>query len=154
MKKSVVIAMLFSTIGVQAMTEQAFVERLKEVHPFFKQQALSTDIKKIEKQATTANEDWIISINSTYQSEKNAKDAAAIYDSLDTALIGISTTKKHAATGSEITIEHTWVKRIKTLIVIAISFLWIIATHCYAIKMVLMTVSAVMWRKLLLLKIN
>ncbi len=115
MKKSVVIAMLFSTIGVQAMTEQAFVERLKEVHPFFKQQALSSDIKKIEKQATTANEDWIISINSTYQSEKNAKDAAAVYNSLDTALIGISTTKKHAATGSEITIEHTWVEKNKDL---------------------------------------
>ncbi|SFV85680.1 Outer membrane protein-like [hydrothermal vent metagenome] len=109
MKKILTIGVLLSAINTQAMTEQNFVEQLRVTHPFFKQQALSSEIKQVEKQATTANEDWVVAVDGTYQSEKNARNAGVVaYDKLSTASIGVSTTKKHVATGSDITIKHIW----------------------------------------------
>jgi hypothetical protein len=39
-----------------------------DTHPFFNQQALSSKIKLIEKHATKANEDWVVAVESAYQS--------------------------------------------------------------------------------------
>ncbi|SFV88139.1 outer membrane efflux protein [hydrothermal vent metagenome] len=113
--KSILVSLLFFAFNAQAITEQAFVERLKSVHPFFKQQVTSSAIKKVEKQATTANEDWIIAVDSTYQSEANTKNTSATNDRLNTTSIGISTTKKYTDTGSNLTIKHTWADKNKDI---------------------------------------
>ncbi|BAS67844.1 TolC family protein [Bathymodiolus septemdierum thioautotrophic gill symbiont] len=115
MKSTLIISVLLIAINVQAMTEQDFVERLKFIHPFFKQQTLLSTIKKIEKVATTANEDWIVALDSTYQNETNAADALATYNDLTTTSIGVSATKKHVTTGSDIVIKHTWSENNKDL---------------------------------------
>lgn len=115
MKIFLAVGMLLVVINVRAITEQSFVDRLKSIHPFFKQQALSSKIKQIEKYATSANEDWIVGINSNYQSEKNAKNTSAIYDNLNTTSVDISGTKKHVTTGSDITIKHAWTEKNKDL---------------------------------------
>ncbi|KAA0446151.1 MAG: TolC family protein [Candidatus Thioglobus sp.] len=115
MKLFFAITLLFLAINTQALTEQSFVQQLKEAHPFFKQQALTSAVRQVEKRATTANQDWIIGINSDYQREKNAKDAAAIYDNLDTTSAGISATKKFTNTGSQFTLKHTWREKSKDL---------------------------------------
>ena len=67
------ILILMTGFNVQAISEREFVEQLKSTHPFFEQQALSSQIKQVEKHLTTANEDWIISINGNYKNE-NASD--------------------------------------------------------------------------------
>jgi len=113
--KSILVSLLFFAFNAQAITEQAFVERLKSVHPFFKQQVTSSAIKKVEKQATTANEDWIVAVDSTYQSEANTKNTSATNDRLNTTSIGISTTKKYTDTGSNLTIKHTWADKNKDI---------------------------------------
>ncbi|RUA07090.1 MAG: TolC family protein [Gammaproteobacteria bacterium] len=115
MKNTLIISVLLITINVQAMTEQDFVERLKFIHPFFKQQMLLSTIKKIEKVATTANEDWVIALDSTYKNETNAADALTTYNDLTTTSIGVSATKKHVTTGSDIIIKHTWSEKNKDL---------------------------------------
>lgn len=110
MKRILIIGVLFGVMNVQAITEQAFVERLRVVHPFFKQQHSLSEIKRVEKQATTANEDWTVAVDSAYQSQTNAKNASSsvTYDNLDTGSIDVSATKKYTATGSDITVKHTW----------------------------------------------
>lgn len=113
--KSILISLLLFAFNVQAITEQAFIDRLKSVHPFFKQQATLSAIKKIEKQATTANEDWIVAVNSNYKSEENTKNTSVTNDRLNTTSIGISTTRKYADTGSDITIKHTWTDKNKDI---------------------------------------
>ncbi|MBA5249809.1 MAG: TolC family protein [Gammaproteobacteria bacterium] len=113
--KPILVSLLLFAFNAQAITEQAFIERLKLVHPFFKQQATSSAIKKVEKQATTANEDWIIAVDSTYQSEANTKNTSATNDRLNTTSIGISTTKKYTDTGSNLTIKHTWADKNKDI---------------------------------------
>jgi outer membrane protein TolC len=110
MKILLIIGLLFSVINAQAMTQKTFVERLRAVHPFFKQQALSSYIKHLEKQATTANEDWVIAVGSLYQNDNNASDAsdAVNYERLNTTSLDISTSKKYTNTGGSVTLKHTW----------------------------------------------
>ena len=109
MKKILITTVLLSALNAQALTEQAFVERLRATHPFFNQQALSSKIKLIEKRATEANEDWVFEVESLYQSDhKNSGDISTTTSNLDTASIGFSTTRKYADTGSDITLKHTW----------------------------------------------
>ncbi|SMN15802.1 Probable outer membrane protein [uncultured Candidatus Thioglobus sp.] len=107
--KRIFVIILLSAINAQALTEQGFVERLRATHPFFKQQMLSGEIKHIEKQATKANEDWTIALESLYQNENVSNiSSSATYDRLNTTSIGLSASKKHINTGSDITFTHTW----------------------------------------------
>ncbi|CAC9577393.1 hypothetical protein [uncultured Gammaproteobacteria bacterium] len=106
---------LLGPLNVQALTEQGFVERLRATHPFFNQQALSSKVKLIEKRATKANEDWVIALESLYQSEhKNSGDISMTTSNLDTASIGLSATRKYTNTGSDITLKHTWKDKSKS----------------------------------------
>ncbi len=115
MKKILIMSALLSPLNAQALTEQTFVERLRATHPFFNQQALSSKIKLIEKRATKANEDWVVAVESAYQSaHKNSNDLSTATANLDTASIGLSATRKHANTGSNITFKHTWRNKSKS----------------------------------------
>ncbi len=112
MRKILLTTVLLSTLNAQALTEQDFVERLRASHPFFNQQALSSKIKLIEKRATEANEDWVVAIESLYQSQdKDSNDISTTAANLDTASVGISTSRKYADTGSDITLTHTWIDK-------------------------------------------
>ncbi len=115
MKKILIMTVLLGPLNVQALTEQGFVERLRATHPFFNQQALSSKVKLIEKRATKANEDWVIALESLYQSEhKNSGDISMTTSNLDTASIGLSATRKYTNTGSDITLKHTWKDKSKS----------------------------------------
>ncbi len=115
MKKILIMTVLLGPLNVQALTEQGFVERLRTTHPFFNQQALSSKVKLIEKRATKANEDWVIALESLYQSDhKNSFDISTTTSNLDTASIGLSATRKYTNTGSDITLKHTWKDKSKS----------------------------------------
>ncbi len=115
MKKILIMTVLLGPLNVQALTEQGFVERLRTTHPFFNQQALSSKVKLIEKRATKANEDWVIALESLYQSDhKNSGDISTTTSNLDTASIGLSATRKYTNTGSDITLKHTWKDKSKS----------------------------------------
>ncbi len=115
MKKILIMTVLLGPLNVQALTEQGFVERLRATHPFFNQQALSSKVKLIEKRATKANEDWVIALESLYQSDhKNSGDISTTTSNLDTASIGLSATRKYTNTGSDITLKHTWKDKSKS----------------------------------------
>jgi len=114
-KKILIMTVLLGPLNVQALTEQGFVERLRTTHPFFNQQALSSKVKLIEKRATKANEDWVIALESLYQSDhKNSGDISTTTSNLDTASIGLSATRKYTNTGSDITLKHTWKDKSKS----------------------------------------
>ena len=93
----IVLTALFIALNIQAMTEREFIEKLRNTHPFFDQQALSSQIKKIEMQATRANEDWIISVDGNYKNE-DASDIMSVadnfYKKLDTTSIDLAATRK------------------------------------------------------------
>lgn len=106
----ITIAILLTGVNAQAISEREFVERLKNTHPFFEQQALSSQIKQVEKRLTSANEDWIFAIDSNYKNEdaSNILSTASTYKKLDTTSVDISATRKIADSGSNITFKHTW----------------------------------------------
>jgi outer membrane protein TolC len=104
----ITIAILLTGFNAQAISEREFVERLKATHPFFEQQALSSQIKQIEKHLTTANEDWIISIDGNYKNENAGDISSSTYNKLNTTSVDVSATRKIANSGSDITFKHTW----------------------------------------------
>lgn len=116
-KKALMLVLLLITFDIQALTEQDFVKRLRAVHPFFNQQTLLSKIKLVEKRATEANEDWVIAVDSSYQSDNKNKDDLSIPASnlvdVNSTTIGISTTRKYIDTGSNITLKHTWTDKSK-----------------------------------------
>jgi len=83
-------------LQAQAMTQAEFIQSLKNNHPFFNQQALSTQIKQVEMQATRANEDWLLSVSTTYN--KDQKDT-----------VSFSANKAFTDNGSRATLSHTWI---------------------------------------------
>ncbi len=104
----ITIVILLIGFNVQAISEREFIERLKKTHPFFEQQALSSQIKQVEKHLTSANEDWVIAIDSNYKNEDAGDISSSTYSKLDTASVDISATRKIADSGSDITFKHTW----------------------------------------------
>lgn len=106
MRKVLIIITLLSVFNVQALSKKDFVERLQASHPFFSQQMLFSKIKLIEKRATRADEDWVVTIENLYQS--NDKDLPTTATNLDTTSIGIVATRKYIDIGSDITFKHTW----------------------------------------------
>ncbi len=96
MKQNLTTALIFVTcLDVQAMTQHEFIESLKETHPFFTQLDLSIQIKQIDQQATTANQDWFVGVNTNFKSE-DASDISSItaYNDLNTTSVDFSATKK------------------------------------------------------------
>ncbi|BBB23603.1 conserved hypothetical protein [Isorropodon fossajaponicum endosymbiont JTNG4] len=110
MKKNLTTALIFVTcLDVQAMTQNEFIERLKETHPFFTQLDLSVKIKQLDQQATKANQDWIVGVNTNFKSE-DASNISSIttYNDLNTTSIDFSATKKIVSSGADITLKHSW----------------------------------------------
>ncbi len=109
MKRILLTPIFLTMVNAQAITEQTFVEQLKKTHPFFNQQALSSQIKHIEKQATTANEDWAIALDAQYKDEDVSHvSSITAYEQLDTSSLTSSATRKFTQTGGDITLKHTW----------------------------------------------
>jgi len=104
----ITIAILFITLNAQAMSEYEFVEQLKNTHPFFGQQALTSQIKQVEKYATTDKEDWIIAIDGDYKNEDASDISSSTYTDLVTTSVDVSATRNMTSSGSEITFKHTW----------------------------------------------
>ena len=104
----ITILILLTGFNVQAINEREFIERLKATHPFFEQQALSSQIKQVEKRLTTANEDWVISINGNYKNENASDISSSTYNKLNTTSADVSATRKIANSGSDITFKHAW----------------------------------------------
>ena len=104
----ITILILLTGFNAQAISEREFIERLKATHPFFEQQALSSQIKQVEKRLTTANEDWIISINGNYKNENASDISSSTYNKLNTTSADVSATRKIANSGSDITFKHAW----------------------------------------------
>ena len=104
----ITILILLTGFNAQAISEREFVEQLKSTHPFFEQQALSSQIKQVEKRLTTANEDWIIAIDGNYKNENASDISSSTYNKLNTTSVDVSATRKIANSGSDITFKHTW----------------------------------------------
>ena len=109
----ITIVILLTGFNAQAISEREFIERLKATHPFFEQQALSSQIKQVEKRLTTANEDWVISINGNYKNENASDISSSTYNKLNTTSADVSATRKIANSGSDITFKHVWTDKDK-----------------------------------------
>lgn len=133
MKHALLFTLSFLTsFYTQAMNEREFVERLQNIHPFFEQLELSTQIKKIEKQATTAAEDWIIGVDVKHKNE-DARHISSIatYNDLTTTSLDVSATKKYSILVVILLLNTLGKKKIKTLTLLVISFPWITPILCY-----------------------
>ncbi len=104
----ITIAILFIGLNAQAMSVHEFVEQLKSTHPFFDQQALTSQIKQVEKYATTDKEDWIIAIDGDYKDEDTSAISSSTNTDLVTTSVDVSATRKLTSSGSDITFKHTW----------------------------------------------
>lgn len=103
MKYILSVIILFASLNTQALTRLEFVERLKNTHPFFNQQALSTQIRHIEKRATTANKDWTLAVNADY--EKNNTPFTALNTARNSS-IKLSASKKIVDLGADLVFSH------------------------------------------------
>lgn len=113
MKIILSIIIWFFILNVSALVQSEFVEQLKNTHPFFQQQNLSTQIKQVEKRATTADEDWILALKSSYENQDSSALSSSTYDNLDTASIQTSLRRKFFNSGSNISLNHTWIDKNK-----------------------------------------
>jgi outer membrane protein TolC len=105
MKKNLTSALIFAIcLDTQAMTQHEFIQRLKDMHPFFTQLDLSVQIKQIDQQATTANQDWVVGVKTNLKSEY----APTTGDDLDTTSVDFSVTKKILSSGADMTLKHNW----------------------------------------------
>ena len=129
MKRILLIAGFWCIVlQAQAMTQAEFVQSLKNNHPFFAQQSLSSQIKQVEKQAARENEDWIIHLKGNHRNEDvpdglrvgPATDSLGVtsitseispqyFDQLKETEIKFSATRKLVDTGSRIVFGHSWV---------------------------------------------
>ena len=110
---SIFIGFLLIATQVHSMDEQTFVDRLKNTHPFFTQQNLTAQIKQIDKQATTAIEDWTLGLDSQYKDENATDVSTPTYDKLETTSIDLSVKKKFAQSGADVVLKHTWKEKNK-----------------------------------------
>ena len=110
---SIFIGFLLIATQVHSMDEQTFVDRLKNTHPFFTQQNLTAQIKQIDKQATTAIEDWTLGLDSQYKDENATDVPTSTYDKLETTSIDLSVKKKFAQSGADVVLKHTWKEKNK-----------------------------------------
>ena len=110
---SIFIGFLLIATQVHSMDEQTFVDRLKNTHPFFTQQNLTAQIKQIDKQATTAIEDWTLGLDSQYKDENATDVSTSTYDKLETTSIDLSVKKKFAQSGADVVLKHTWKEKNK-----------------------------------------
>ncbi len=109
MKKTLTSALIFAIcLDIQAMTQHEFIQRLKDTHLFFTQLDLSVQIKQIDQQATTANQDWVAGVKTNFKSE----DVSATDDS-ETTSVDFSVTKKILSSGADMTLKHNWKKENK-----------------------------------------
>ena len=107
------ITILLSSLHVQAISEREFIVQLKDTHPFFEQQALNSEIKRVEKRLTSANEDWIIAIDSNYKNEDASDISSSTYNKLNITSVDISAKRKIANSGSNVILKHTWTEKDK-----------------------------------------
>lgn len=110
---SIFTGFLLIATQVHSMDEQTFVDRLKNTHPFFTQQNLTAQIKQIDKQATTAIEDWTLGLDSQYKDENATDVSTSTYDKLETTSIDLSVKKKFAQSGADVVLKHTWKEKNK-----------------------------------------
>ncbi|WP_190600016.1 TolC family protein [Candidatus Vesicomyidisocius sp. SY067_SCS001] len=102
MKKHFIFIFIFIfCFNAKAMTQNKFIERLEEIHPFFTKLDLSLQIKKIDQQVTTANQDWLVGVKTNFNN-------ADIDNNLNTISVDFLATKKIVSSGANITFKHSW----------------------------------------------
>ncbi len=111
MRNFLIITLILLISNVQALNQQEFITQLKNTHPFFNQQVLSTKIRQIEKQITTKNQDWIIALDSNYQNEDINNISSSAGSKLQRTSVGISANKRLVESGSDITLGHSFINR-------------------------------------------
>ncbi len=114
MKKNLTTVLIFAIcLDAQAMTQNKFIERLKNTHPFFTQLDLSVQIKQIDQQATTANQDWIVGVKTNFKNEDSDISSITTYNDLNTTSVDFSATKKIVSSGANIIVKHNWKNKSK-----------------------------------------
>ena len=93
----------------QTFGQVGFVQRLKDVHPFFAEQELTSKIKQIERQSVSPSEEWVLGINSQYKNESGS--ISTTYDDLDTHTLNISASKSFADNGATVSLKQAWTEK-------------------------------------------
>ena len=99
-----------------SLSESEFINRIIDVHPFFKQLEDTKDISTIDRKATTANQDWTLSIDGKYKDENVYNiDSVTTYDNLDTTSIDFSAKRQFNNSGADVVLKHSWKEKNKDL---------------------------------------
>ncbi|BAF61655.1 TolC family protein [Candidatus Vesicomyidisocius calyptogenae] len=102
MKKHFIFIFIFIfCFNSKAMTQNKFIERLEDIHPFFTKLDLSLQIKKIDQQETTANQNWLVGVKTNFNN-------VDIDNNLNTISVDFLATKKIVSSGADITFKHSW----------------------------------------------
>ena len=117
MKKTLIFCSSFLlTSTVPALTQNDFVERLVQTHPFFKQLNFDADYQNAKTYASTANQDWVLGVDTNFKREQDAlKSAVTTYDELNTISVDVSASKNLVNSGADIIVKHNWKEKDKDL---------------------------------------
>ncbi len=108
MKKHFILIIVIICFNSKAMTQNKFIERLEDVHPFFTKLDLSLQIKKIDQQETTSNQDWLVGIKTNFNN-------VGIDNNLNTISVDFLATKKIVSSGANIIFKHSWRQQNKNI---------------------------------------
>ena len=115
MNKTLALILMSSTsLNALALGTEEFVQRLTSVHPFFQQLEADAQIATLNKQATTANQDWTLSLDTKYQDEDYGEvSSITTYSDLQSASVDVSAKKKLTTLGGDLTLKHNWKEKSK-----------------------------------------
>jgi len=99
---------------VPALTQNDFVERLVQTHPFFKQLNFDADYQNAKTYASTANQDWVLGVDTNFKREDVSNiSSITTYTDLDTTSVDVSASKNLVNSGADIVVKHNWKEKSK-----------------------------------------
>jgi len=99
-----------SFANAQTVTLDDFFQQVQANHPFFKKEALSSDIERKEQERFLGDQDWIIRSNPYYAHEENAKSGSFFPDEVDKAGINAAIERTYWKTGGQLSFAYDYTK--------------------------------------------
>ncbi len=97
-------------IAQTVITLEDFFQQVQASHPFFKKEALSSDIERKEQERFLGDQDWVVRSNPYYAHEESAKVGSFTPNQIDRTSINAAIERTYWKTGGRLSFayDYTW----------------------------------------------
>lgn len=101
-------------IKAQPLTQEQFIQQLKQTHPFFSQQDIREKILKNKEDLSVLGSDWQANINTKqqYQQTSHLDNPSSLHSRKNTTNLNTSLSKKNIQTGEALTLRQNFSQNI------------------------------------------